>query len=178
MSRPYPGITTSDTGLMHVGDVCDALLFYIYSIAASRCHFLLNSSEQLLTSPLKGENIVRADSFYASAIAEHLTSTADLALSRLGYLTSITFNRLSAVRFARTGAGSRNDIRRPKPIIAYVSVTHSRGKYAGEGSHLAAVFLVFRRERTYCGEGIPWYAFRLFGRQSKISLRRFLPQRH
>ncbi len=72
---------------MHVGDVCDALLFYIYSIAASRCHFLLNLSEQLLTSPLKGENILRADLQYASAIAEHFTCTADLAQERTSLIS-------------------------------------------------------------------------------------------
>ena len=53
------------------------------------------------------ENRAHADSIYASATAEHVTYTSNLAVLRLGISTSNTFNRLSAVRFVRTGAGSR-----------------------------------------------------------------------
>ncbi len=74
---------------MHVGDVCDALLCYIYSIAASRCHFARMKCTFVIA--LKRVKTLHTRIAYASAIAEHLSAIADLANTSC-YFISITFN--------------------------------------------------------------------------------------
>jgi hypothetical protein len=154
--------------MVNANDVCDAL--YIFIVRASCGHFC---STQATNCTHSVDGIKQR---FARIRFEHLFSIVSLATLRLGvhfqHVQQVISRTLCAYR-----CWKQNDIRGPKLIIAYVSVAHSRGEYAGERSHFAAVFLMFRRKRAHCGEGGSRYAFRLIRGQPKVSLLNVLPQK-